>query len=212
MRLNLIKLLSISGSPVADSSTDFLLNHIAEQIDANLKDSVDIETEFIKLQNHSIKPCEACGFDPSPKFCIHDDINYIYDKLIHADCLLFGSPIYFDSVSAQAKLLIDRCNCFRPPYYQDTDSEHLFRKRLPKKRPGAMVLVGGEETWFEGARRVVAGFFKWIEISNEGLVSYGSPDYNKKGTVSDHPDVIQEADNIAKKLSDILKDTHDKSK
>ena len=205
----MINLLSISGSPIADSSTDILLKHIAEQIEKKLNDSFDIKTEYIKLQNYSIKPCEACGFDPSPKFCIHDDINDIYDKIIDTDCLLFGSPIYFDSVSAQAKLLIDRCNCFRPPYYQDSDSEHLFRKRLPKKRPGAMVLVGGEETWFEGARRVIAGFFKWIEISNEGFVSYGSPDYNKKGTVRNHPDVIQEADKIAKKLSDILKEINE---
>ena len=177
----LIKLLTISGSPVENSSTDILLDYIEKTMTAIITPDKTVEVTRIKLNAYNIKPCQACGEAPTPKFCFYDDINNIYDFLAECDCLLFGSPVYFDSVSAQSKLLIDRCNCFRPPDFNNTDPDHLFLKILKQKRPGAMVLVGGEKSWFEGARRVIAGFFKWLEIKNEGMINYCSPDFNIKG-------------------------------
>ncbi|HDL01780.1 MAG TPA: flavodoxin family protein, partial [candidate division Zixibacteria bacterium] len=102
----MIKVLALSGSPVENSSTDILLKIIADSLGNSLSPHQEVETSFVKLNEKQIKPCQACGESPSPKFCFYDDINDIYTKIAECDCLLFGSPVYFDTVSAQAKLLI----------------------------------------------------------------------------------------------------------
>ena len=204
----MIKLLSISASPVENSSTDILINKIANTIVQNLEPDFKIQSDFIKLNERVIKPCQACGEPPDPKFCFYDELDDWYLKLEECDCLIFGSPVYFDSVSAQGKLFIDRCNCFCPPDYKNEDTKHLFIKRLNKKRPGVMVLVGGEETWYEGARRVIAGFFEWVEVRNEGMIQYGSSDYTVKGSAASDRNKLAEAKQLGIKLAEILKLSH----
>lgn len=196
------KILVISGSPVSGSSTDFLLDKIANTIK---EQNNELEIVTYKLNDLKIKPCIACGESPEPKFCIYDDLNHIYDELLNCTCLLFGSPVYFDSVSAQAKLFIDRCNCFKPPDYKN-ETNYLFKKRTFQKIPGAMVLVGGEDSWYEGARRVIAGFFKWVSVVNEGYISYGSYDYNIRCSVKDSVEKLEEAKKLGLKLSKLIQD------
>jgi multimeric flavodoxin WrbA len=200
----LIKILTISGSPVDDSSTDLILQQLQRAIIDNLPENLSADYDFIKLNDLSIKSCQACGDAPTPLYCFYDDISDVYKKLEVCDLLLFGSPVYFDSVSAQAKLFIDRCNCFRPADFDNRNPEHDFIKLLKRKRPGAMVLVGGEDCWFEGARRVIAGLFKWVEVVNEGLVKYISVDYNKKGTVLEDDKKITETIELGKKLASLF--------
>jgi multimeric flavodoxin WrbA len=200
-----IKLLSLSGSPVRDSSIDILLQEVALAIAQELPDDYEIEYTFVRLNERQIMPCQACGMAPQPDFCFYeDDMTPLYEKLAECDCLLVGSPIHFDTVSSQLKLFIDRCNCVRPADFDNVDPEHDFLKILPRKRPGAMVLVGGENGWFEGARRCIAGFFKWVEVVNEGLVEYRSPDFHKYGLVRDKLEKLAEARELGRKLADKL--------
>jgi len=70
------------------------------------------ETSKIYLNDLSIKPSQSCGVDPHPKFCLFDDdVQTFYDALDSCDAIVLGSPVYFDTVNAQTKLMIDRCNC-----------------------------------------------------------------------------------------------------
>jgi multimeric flavodoxin WrbA len=205
----LTKILIVSGSPVVSSSTDLLLYELAAAIEASLPEG-SCELTFVKLTNLRFIPCQACGKDPTPDWCLfHDDLDPVYSQLAACDCLLFGTPVYFDSVSAQAKAFMDRCNCFRPPDYSRTQTEHHFIKRLTRKRPGAMVLVGGPDQWIEGARRSIAGFFKWIEVTNEGLVAYTSADDYRIGTVKDDPATLMRARELGKLLAARLEDAHE---
>ncbi len=206
-----IKLLSLCGSPVQGSSTEILLREIAESMEAALGDGHAIESTFVRLNDTTMLPCQACGRAPTPQFCFYDDgMTELYRRLVECDCLLFGSPIYFDSVSAQAKLFIDRCNCIRPADFNHADPEHDFIKLLNRKRPGAMVLVGTDNGWFEGARRCIAGFFKWVEVVNEGLVTYRSPDFTKIGTVKDDPKTMGDARALGNRLARLLIEHYDR--
>lgn len=198
----MIKILSLSGSPVPHSSTDIILEMISTAIVNEIKKHKEISTAFIKLNEFSFIPCQACGKAPTDKFCFYNDLDEIYQLIESCDCLLFGSPIYFDSVSAQAKLLIDRCNCFRPVDFNKTDPEHYFIKRIKRKRPGAMVLVG--QSWFEGARRVLAGFFKWVEVTNEGLITFTSSDDLTIGQAKNDKSVIEQTNQLGKHLTSLL--------
>ncbi len=206
----LINLLAISASPVERSSTDVILKRLSDSIENSVRNRSEVNTTFVKLNVLEFIPCQSCGEAPTHDFCFFDDdLTYVYDRLIRCDCLLFGSPVYFDSVSAQAKMFIDRCNCFRPPDFDKVDPEHHFIRRVHRQRPGAMVLVGGERGWFEGARRVVAGFFKWVEVTNEGMFVYHSQDFNRSGTVKEDEKILLQADALGKQLAQIILRSHD---
>lgn len=169
-----MKILTISASPVKGGSTEILLDKIAEGIQGTCP--TPVENSIIRLNEFTITPCQACGQSPEPDWCIYrDDIYPVYDKLVTCDIVLFGSPIYFDTVSAQAKLFIDRCNCLRPLDF----NTQRFTPRLARKRFGAMVLVGGERQKYECARTVIAGFFKWVNIENAGHIAYAGKSFDR---------------------------------
>ncbi|MDH4155698.1 MAG: flavodoxin family protein [candidate division Zixibacteria bacterium] len=204
-----IKLLAVSGSPVKESSTDLLLAHIKDAITGHLPRDWQVDGTFVRLNELKFVPCQSCGKAPTPEFCFYeDDLTGLYDTVADCDCLLFGTPLYFDTVSSQAKAFIDRCNCLRPADFSGNSARHSFIRLIKKRRPGAMVLVGGEKGWFEGARRVVAGFFKWIEVSNEGTFIFHSDDYKVKGGVRENAAALAEAAALGRKLADILREQH----
>ena len=209
-RLNPIEILVVSGSPVVDSSTDYILHSLAEAVKNKLGEKVAVNVSCVKLSDLNFISCQACGESPEPDWCLYDDdLTPVYEKLAECDCLLFGSPVYFDTVSAQGKAFIDRCNCFRPPDYEGVDSNHAFRKRLNRKRPGAMVVVGGEEGWLEGTRRTIAGFFKWVEVVNHGMIAYRTADLKIKGSAASDPAVKRDIEQMADSLADAIRESHD---
>ena len=206
----MIKLLAISGSPITGSSTDYLLKHLMDTIASELSPSRQVQTEFVKLNELNFVLCQSCGKAPHPGYCIYDDdLTNVYKSVIDCDCLLFGSPIYFDSVSAQSKAFIDRCNCFRPPDFEGKDPNHFFIKRLKRSRPGAIILVGGEHGWFEGTRRVIAGFFKWIEVINKGMVIHHSTDFTAAGSVRHDRPTLDQATILGQQLAAEIEQNHD---
>lgn len=199
------KLLLISGSPTRGASTDLLMQLVADECAITLGE--DVEIQMVKISELQFIPCQACGEAPTPHFCLFHEIDKQYDQIVECDALIFGSPIYFDNVSAQAKAFIDRCNCFRPYDFKKIDPEHSFLKLLPKKRPGAMVFVGGESGWFEGARRTVVGLFKWIEIASVGMVTWSHEDV-AVGSVANDMAVTEQAKELGRKLAAALKEQH----
>lgn len=201
----MINVLSICGSPTPGSSTEFLLTHTAETIRDGVAPT-KVRHRLIHLNDLDFATCQSCGEDPSPRWCfLDDDLQGVYAELARADCVLFGSPIYFDAVSAQAKAFIDRGNCFRPADFDNVDPEHDFIKRLTRERPGAIVLVGGEHAWFEGARRCIAGWFKWLEIVNEGVLMFFSQDFTKSGEAASYAEAVAEAEELGRHLGELLK-------
>ena len=206
----MIKILAISGSPVYRSSTDYILEELAASIRSNLPKGTQSTVDFVKINERLPIPCQSCGVEPPSGFCMYDDLEDVYALLEGCDCLLFGSPVYFDTVSAQAKIFIDRCNCFRPPDYENVDPDHDFLKRLTRKRPGAIVLIGGENGYFEGARRVIAGFFKWVEVVNEGKILYGTKDFTQKGTAAGDETVKEQIAELGRHLASLVKDAGEK--
>ncbi len=204
----MIKVLSISGSPTVNSSTELLLRRVAGSIAETLRGD-KVRHTLVRLNDLEFTPCQACGESPVPRFCFFDDdLTSLYRHLIDCDCLLFGSPIFFDAVSAQAKAFIDRCNCIRPADFDSTDPDHRFVKRVDRTRPGAIVLVGSERGWFEGARRCIAGLFQWTGVVNEGLLKFHSTDFTRVGEVVRHADVLAQADKLGRQLAGAIERLH----
>ena len=98
------KILTISGSPVEGSSTEILLGRIERALVDTIGERVEVIADIVRLNDLKYIPCQSCGEAPETGFCLYDDnLADVYRQLESCDCLLFGSPIYFDTVSAQAK-------------------------------------------------------------------------------------------------------------
>ncbi|MFW5915550.1 MAG: flavodoxin family protein [Planctomycetota bacterium] len=90
----------ISGSPREQSNTDYLLNLVLNGMDG----------ELIKLSDCRIEPCNSCWGCVKTRECtIKDDMtDTIIPKILKADIIVLGSPVYFNNVSAQMKAFMDR--------------------------------------------------------------------------------------------------------
>lgn len=99
------KVLILSGSPRKGGNSDVLCD---EFMRGALESGNNAEKIFVASEK--IAPCSACYYcrDNGGK-CIHkDDMADILQKMIDADVIVLASPVYFYSIDAQLKALIDR--------------------------------------------------------------------------------------------------------
>ena len=82
-------------------------------IDAFVKGaSAKNEIEIIAPEKLHIAFCKGCGVCQCYKGCVDkDDTNPTIDKIAAADMILFATPVYWWGMSAQLKLIIDKCYC-----------------------------------------------------------------------------------------------------
>ncbi len=70
------------------------------------------EVEILAADKLSIAPCKGCGSCQCSKGCIDkDDTNPTVDKIVSADMIVFATPVYWWGITAQTKLVIDKCYC-----------------------------------------------------------------------------------------------------
>lgn len=100
-----MKILGLNASPRGSQSQTLRL------VQAVLEGarSAGAEVELVDVCKLDIKYCNACQVCFQKGTCVHkDDFHGLYDKILAADGLVWGSPNYFHSVTAQMKTLIDR--------------------------------------------------------------------------------------------------------
>jgi len=99
-----IKVVGIVGSPRAEGNTELLVREALRAAEEQ-----GAEVEVITLWDKEIKPCDACLSCRKTKECrIKDDFPQIFEKMVGADGIIIGSPVYFGSATPQVKALIDR--------------------------------------------------------------------------------------------------------
>ena len=102
-----MKILAVQGSPKKKGNTALLLDHYLLGVKENHRD-VDVDRVF--LQEKNIKPCRGCYTCVETKgdCVIKDDMQELYQKIIEADVLIFATPVYWWSITAQLKTFVDR--------------------------------------------------------------------------------------------------------
>lgn len=99
-----MRIIGVSGSPRAEGNTDTILQ---EALIAAREEGA--ETKLIRLSDYRLEPCKACSACFTSKKCvIKDDCEKIYREMLKADGVILGSPSYFQGVTAQMKIFIDR--------------------------------------------------------------------------------------------------------
>ena len=99
------KVLILSGSPRKGGNSDILCDELAR----GAKNSGN-EVEKIRVAEKKIGYCRACYYcrDHGGKCAIKDDMSEVLQKMIEADVIVLASPVYFYSIGAQLKAVIDR--------------------------------------------------------------------------------------------------------
>lgn len=98
------KILILSGSPRIGGNSDILCDEFVRGATASRH-----EIEKICVAEKNIGYCKACYACKNSGVCvIKDDMDEILQKMIDADVLVLASPVYFYSIDAQLKTLIDR--------------------------------------------------------------------------------------------------------
>ena len=185
-----MKLLAILGSPRRGGNSEILLDKALEGAR-----SEGNQTEKIVLNELKFVACQECaGCAKTGRCVIGDDMQLIYEKIDEAQVLILASPIFFGSLTAQVKAMIDRYQCA-------WQAKYVLGKRIAKTgKKGLLILVsaGDREKFFKNAESIVKNFFAVLDIEFKGNLY--CPNIDEKAKVLKHPDYLKRAFGLAKGL------------
>ena len=100
-----MKVIGISGSSRKNGNTAIIIKTIFEELS-----KVGIETELIQLADIDIQPCRACFACKGKRNCVfkNDGFNEVFNRMVEADGIILGTPVYSADVSSKMKALLDR--------------------------------------------------------------------------------------------------------
>jgi len=187
-----MKVLAFYGSPRLHGNTDLLL-------DEALKPIKEAGHEIIsfRLNTMNIKPCQNCGGCEKTGECvIKDEMTDIYKAIREADRVIIASPIFFFALSAQTKIMMDRCQALWCEKY-------LLKKTIPEGsygRKGLLLLAGGmkRDIGIKCSENTAKAFFRTISVPSHETLGYLEVD--AKGDIVKHPTALTDAYNAGKRL------------
>ena len=187
-----MKVLGIHGSPRRGGNTETLLREFLR----GCKEGGG-EVEEVFLRELKITPClEIYACKKEGQCPIQDDMKALYPKLAGADVLTVASPIFFYSVSAHLKAMIDRCQALWAKKYL------LNQPIAPGKpgRKGVFLAVGGSkgDKTFDGALLTMKYFFDALDMAFYKSLLYKEVD--DKGEILRHPTAMAEAFALGKQI------------
>ncbi len=128
-----IKVLAINTSPRKGRNTDQLLDEVvagclsvsagadkcADPASADSARTVEVEVKRMgvyEAADEELKFCRGCWACAKTGSCVCGDdfIKQIHDAIAESDIVIFGVPVYFYSVTAQCKAIMDRALAYMP--------------------------------------------------------------------------------------------------
>lgn len=190
-----MRVIAFNGSGRKDGNTALLLNTVLNELSKQ-----GIETELIQLAGRAPQGCLACYkcFENKDQKCAvtADNLNEYLAKMINADGIVLGSPVYFTDVTAGIKALIERCGMVS-----------VANGGLLKRKVGAAVVAvrraGAVRTFdtlnhlFLHGQMIVAGSSYW----NVGIG-------REPGQVKEDGEGIQTMQTLGKNMAWLLKKIH----
>ncbi|MCE5343584.1 MAG: flavodoxin family protein [Eubacteriales bacterium] len=170
------------GSPRKGGNTETLA-------DALIQGAQEAGAEVTKfnLRGKKIAPCVNCDYCQTHDYCaIRDDMAEVYSLLLNTDALVFATPVYFYTMSAQLKALLDRL--YNP-----------IREKLPVKWT-ALLSVCADDTLktFDPLLSTFAAIEDYLGWKRVGEVTVACME--KKGDIAGH-EALARARELGEKLA-----------
>jgi multimeric flavodoxin WrbA len=196
---NVQRLLAIYGSPRRHGNTTVLLDQARQgAVEAGA------EVEKIILRDLNMSPClEIYGCKETGRCVIQDDFQKVYDQLLSCQGIMLASPIFFYTVSALTKILMDRCqSLWVKKYWVDKVSYGQWEP----KRKGLFISVGATKgkKLFDGTLLTVKYFFDVLDTKLWKSLLYRGLDF--EGDVLKSPEYLREAYEAGRELALALQD------
>lgn len=158
-----MKILGINGSSNADGNTLYMLDKILK-----ICEKEGAETEIIsaaKAVCDAKTPFCVCCSSPCSKACYKNTLlDEAFAKIDEADAVIFGSPVYFGSMTAQLKAFFDKTRDVRA-------------RKAWVGIPAAAVSVGGSK--YGGQESTINAIQDCLFIS--GMSVFGSGYFDTDG-------------------------------
>lgn len=169
------KVLILSGSPREEGNSDLLCDEFMRGAKAN-----GHAVEKINIAQKNIGYCHACYYcrKNDGKCILKDDMESILEKIIAADVIVLSSPVYFYSINAQLKAVIDRTVA---RWLEVKDKEFYYIMTAAESTKDAM----------ETTLACFRGYADCVKDAKECGVIYGTGVY-EKGKIKDTP-IMQKA-------------------
>lgn len=189
-----MKVLGIYGSPRKGGNSDLLLDRA---LDGAGREGAEVEAIYVR--NLNISGCLECGgCDDTGECVLDDDMTRVYELMTGADAIITSAPIFFYSVPAQLKALIDRG--------QALWSGRMLAKTTPQARKGYdggdgyLIGVGATKgkNLFEGPQLTAKYFYDALDMNYRGGLFYRGVE--GKGAIEENPEALGEAFELGRSL------------
>lgn len=133
------KVIVLNGSPRKNNNTAKLLIEAARGAE-----SAGADVEYFNLVDLNYKGCMSCfacklkGATTNGVCAYHDDLTPILEKIVAADAVIIGSPIYYSYQTGMFRNLVERM-LFATTTYNIDISTGFTERVLPRKIPVGLI-------------------------------------------------------------------------
>ncbi len=175
-----MKILALSFSPRKGGNTEILLERALAGAAPE-----GAATELYRVAEHDIKPCDGCwGCRKTGECHIKDDMQGLYTRLLEADGIIFGTPVYFYNMTAQGKTVIERTIALNQP------------GRQLANKVGGIVVVGGSLGLVDAVKDLYFYMVTRRMLPASFVAAYGGG----KGEVKELPKCMQAAYDLGREM------------
>lgn len=150
-----MKVTVITGSPHKNGTTALLTDKFIEGAAETGHDVYRFDAAF-----EDVKPCLACEYCASHQSeCVHkDSMNTLNDKLLESDIIVFVTPIYYYTMSAQIKAVADRF--------------HANNAKLSGNKKAMLLAAayGADDGTFEGLKKTYEAMLLFLNWQDGGIL------------------------------------------
>lgn len=154
-----MKVLGINGSARKDGNTAIIVNKVFVELNKQ-----GIETELIQFAGQVIEPCKACWACQGQKNCVHrkDIFRETFDKMMEADGILLGSPVYSANISASMQAFLERAAVVCDMNRGSLNNKYkVGASVVALRRGGALSAVDAMNHFFMNQEMIIVGSTYW---------------------------------------------------
>jgi len=183
-----MKVIALVGSPRKGGNTDLLADEFLRGAQA-----AGADVEKVYLDDLDIRPIAEVSDRASERVDLRqdDDFRELLQKVLDADILAIGSPVYWQGVTAQMKCFVDR--------WSTRWASDEFREGMRGK--GFVVLCPYADSDPAQADWVTAPVKRWTEVLSARYLGDVCVSVFRKGAVGQMPDVLRDAHELGRRAA-----------
>ncbi|MDE6649355.1 MAG: flavodoxin family protein [Muribaculaceae bacterium] len=160
-----MKVIGINGSARKDGNTAIIIGKVFDELK-----NYGIETELIQLADSEIQPCRGCFACKGRGNCVFtkDGFTEVFRRMVEADGIILGSPVYSADISAKMKAFLERSGVVV------ATNPGLLRRKVGAsvaavRRGGGMTTVDTMNHFMLNKEMIVVGSTYWNMVYGKNI-------------------------------------------